>query len=52
MAGRRRRVLLDAASSPGAEPPFRQLRLRIEHGALLLNGAREGRYSGIRERYS
>jgi hypothetical protein len=37
-------VLLDAGSSAGAEPAFRQLRLRIDRGALLLNGAGKGRY--------
>ena len=37
-------VLLDAASSNGSEPAFRQLRLGIDHGVLLLNGATKGRY--------
>ncbi|WP_207105764.1 hypothetical protein [Sphingomonas sp. CFBP 8760] len=37
-------LVLDAGPSAGAEPAFRQLRLRIDHGALLLNGAGKGRY--------
>ncbi|BCA61306.1 hypothetical protein HMP09_0540 [Sphingomonas sp. HMP9] len=37
-------VVLEAGPSAGAEPAFRQLRLRIDHGALLLNGAGKGRY--------
>ena len=37
-------VLLEAGPSAGAEPAFRQLRLRIDHGALLLTGADKGRY--------
>jgi hypothetical protein len=37
-------VLLETGPSAGAEPAFRQLRLQIDHGALLLNGAGKGRY--------
>jgi hypothetical protein len=37
-------VLLDSRPKAGAEPAFRQLRLRIDHGALLLDGTDKGRY--------
>ena len=37
-------VLLETGPSAGAEPAFRQLRLQIDYGALLLNGAGKGRY--------
>ncbi|RYY17184.1 MAG: hypothetical protein EON55_02745 [Alphaproteobacteria bacterium] len=37
-------VLLDARSSADGRQAFRQLRLRLDHGALLLNGAVRGRY--------
>lgn len=37
-------VLLEAGSSADGQPAFRQLRLRVDHGALLLNGAVRGRY--------
>jgi hypothetical protein len=39
-------VLLEAGIGPdaGSEPAFRQLRLRTDHGALLLNGTDKGRY--------
>ncbi|SEN12033.1 hypothetical protein SAMN05192583_2097 [Sphingomonas gellani] len=37
-------VLLEAQPGSGASPAFRQLRLRIDHGSLLLNGAVRGRY--------
>ncbi|WP_139198144.1 hypothetical protein [Sphingomonas gellani] len=37
-------VLLDARSGGDGQKAFRQLRLRLDHGALLLNGAVRGRY--------
>lgn len=39
-------VLLEAGIGPdaGSEPAFRPLRLRTDHGALLLNGTDKGRY--------
>ncbi len=37
-------VQLDAGSTAGAPPAFRQLRLRIDQGTLLLSGSDKGRY--------
>lgn len=37
-------VLLDARVGASGEPAFRQLRLPIDHGALLMTGVTKGRY--------